>query len=56
MRRYKIYFHSEITETLEVDAESKLDAQRKIDMGEVDFSDAIQTMKENMEVDQIHEV
>ena len=56
MKKYKIHYHSDIYETLEVEAESKLDAQKKFDMGEVDFSEANEEGKENLEVEKIEEI
>jgi len=56
MKTYKIYFTSDILESIEVDASSEKDARDKFETGELDLSDAKQEEKENLEIDVIEEV
>ena len=56
MKTYKIHFTSDIYETVEVEASSKLDAQKKFDMGEVDFANAEEKAKENLKIDLVEEI
>jgi len=55
-KKYKVHFHSDVHESIEIDADSKLQAQRKFDMGEIDFSEATEEAKENLKVEVIEEV
>ena len=56
MKKYKVHFHSDVHESIEIEANSKIDAQKKFDMGEVDFSEAVEEGKENLKVEVIEEV
>lgn len=56
MKKYKIHFHSDVHESIEVEANSQIDAQKKFDMGEVDFSEAVEEGKENLKVEVIEEI
>ena len=55
-QKYKIHFHSDVHESIEIEADSKLEAQKKFDMGEIDFSEATEEAKENLKVEVIEEV
>ena len=54
MKTYKIYFTSDILESIEVEASSKEEAMDKF--GELDLSDAKEEAKENLKVDVIKEI
>ena len=55
-KTFKISFTSDVSETIEVEANSKKEAQDKFDKGEYDLSDSIEVGKENKEVDLIEEI
>jgi hypothetical protein len=55
-KKYKVHFLSDVHESIEIEADSKLDAQKKFDLGEVDFSEAKEEAKENLKVEVIEEV
>ena len=55
-KTFKISFTSDVSETIEVEANSKKEAQDKFDKGEYDLSDSIEVGKENIEVDLIEEI
>jgi hypothetical protein len=55
-QKYKIHFISDVHESIEIEADSRLDAQKKFDMGEVDFSEAKEEAKENIIVEEIEEI
>ena len=55
-KKYKVHFHSDVHESIEIEADSKLEAQKKFDMGEIDFSKATEEAKENLKVEVIEEV
>ena len=56
MKTYKIYFTSDILESVEVEASSEKEARDKFDTGELDLSDAKEEGRENLEVDVIKEL
>ena len=56
MKTYKIYFTSNVSESIEVEASSEKEAEDKFDAGEFDLSDAKEEGRENLEVDLIEEI
>ena len=56
MKTYKIYFTSNVSESIEVEASSEKEAEDKFDSGEFDLSDAKEEGRENLEVDLIEEI
>ena len=56
MKTYKVHFLSDLHESVEVEAESKKEAEEKFDNGEIDLSDADELNKENVRVDLVEEV
>ena len=55
-KTFKISFTSDVWETIEVEADSKKEAQDKFDKGEYDLSDSIEMGKENLKADLIKEI
>ena len=55
-KTFKISFTSDVSETIEVEANSKKEAQDKFDKGEYDLSDSIEMGKENIKADLIEEI
>ena len=55
-KTYKIHFTSDVYETVEVEAETKEQAEEKFHKGEIDFSEAEEMGKENLKVDSVEEV
>jgi hypothetical protein len=55
-KTFKISFTSDVWETIEVEANSKEEAQDKFDKGEYDLSNSIEMGKENLKVDLIEEI
>ncbi len=56
MKTYKVHFLSDLHESVEVEAESKKEAEEKFDSGEIDLSDADELNKENVRIDLVEEV
>jgi hypothetical protein len=56
MKKYKIHFLSDVYETVEVEAESSMEAEEKFHKGEIDLSEAEEQGKENLKVDMVEEV
>ncbi len=56
MKTYKIYFTSDILESVEVEASSEKEARDKFDTGELDLSDAKEEGKENLQIDVVKEL
>ena len=56
MKTYKIYFTSDILESVEVEASSEKEARNKFDTGELDLSDAKEEGKENLQIDVVKEL
>jgi len=55
-KTFKISFTSDVSETIEVEANSKKEAQDKFDKGEYDLSNSIEMGKENLKVDLIKKI
>jgi len=55
-KTFKISFTSDVWETIEVEANSKKEAQDKFDKGEYDLSNSIEMGKENLKVDLIKKI
>jgi len=56
MKTYKIYFTSDILESIEVKAVDEIEAENKFNTGELDLSDAKEEAKENLKVNEIREI
>ena len=56
MKTYKIYFTSDVSESIEVEASSEKEARDKFDTGELDLSDAKEEGKENLQIDVVKEL
>jgi len=56
MKTYKIYFTSDILESIEVEAVDEIEAENKFNTGELDLSDAKEEAKENLKVNEIREI
>ena len=56
MKTYKIYFTSDILESIEVEASSEKEAKDMFETGVLDLSDAKEEAQENLKLDTVKEI
>ncbi len=56
MKTYKIYFTSDILESIEVEASSEKEAEDMFETGVLDLSDAKEEAQENLKLDTVKEI
>jgi hypothetical protein len=56
MKAYKIYFTSDILESIEVEASSEKEAKDMFETGVLDLSDAKEEAQENLKLDTVKEI
>ena len=56
MKTYKIYFTSDILESIEVEASSEKEAKDMFETGVLDLSDAKEETQENLKLDTVKEI